>query len=294
MRHKFFRTKKIGVFRDGKRIKLEKSLTLQKDDEIKLFFHLSEFGEKKDTTKNINFDAILNNPKLKQSKVQYEDEYMWIVEKPAGVAVHPGTGVRFGHSLIDYYVAVQKKSNPTAPDPKLVHRLDKDTSGLVIIAKNDAFLRKIITTLQEKDIEKQYYALVMGEVEKQKGTIREAIQRTKTSKANKISLDMGGKESVTHYLVKEYFPHLDATLLDITLETGRMHQIRVHFQGQGHPLAGDKTYGDFKWNKILQKEKSLKRHFLHAYSLSFYHPETGKKVWVTSSLPEELISVIRA
>lgn len=294
MRHKFFRTKKLVVFRNGKRQKLEKSFTLQKDDEVKIFFHPDEFGKKRENNKKLNFDSILKHPKLSKIKILWEDENMMIVDKPAGVAVHPGSGIRFGHSLIDYAIALIQSKNPQSPEPKLIHRLDKDTSGLVMISKNDGFLRKMIFLLQTGKITKQYYALVKGKLKKEKGTITEKISRTEGSKYTKISIDSEkGKDSVTHYFVEEYFPELDASLLNITLETGRMHQIRIHFASHNHPLAGDQIYGDFKWNRVLQKKYNCKRQALHAFCLTFIHPETHKKIKIISKIPDEIRSIYR-
>lgn len=295
MRQKFFRTKKIAFFREGKRLKLEKSLTLKTGDEIKIFFRPEEFGEKKEEQKVRNFDAILKHPKLSQVKTVWEDDFLMIVEKPAGVAVHPGSGVRFGHSLIDYCVALVQSKNPNAPEPKLVHRLDKDTSGLVMVAKSDSFLRKILKVMNSGGIEKKYFALVHGSLKKKKGTITEKIERTEGSKYNKISINNEkGKDSVTHYEVKKYSPEHNISLVDVLLETGRMHQIRIHFASNGHPLAGDPVYGKFSWNKELQKKYRLKRQALHAYSLQFIHPETKKNIVVQSDFPVELLDVMNS
>jgi RluA family pseudouridine synthase len=292
VRQKFFRKKKLVVFRDKKRQKLDTAFLLQAGDIVKIFFDIAEFGEKQRSQKNINFDAVLKNQKLKKIKVVFEDEYFLVVEKPAGVSVHPGSGVRFGHSLIDYCIALVRTKNPEAPEPKLVHRLDKNTSGLVMVAKRDDVLRKLVQMMQDGKIEKKYLALVQGKLQKKKGKIAEKILRTEGSKFQKITIDNTlGKTSITHYEEKEYLPSLEATFVEVLLETGRMHQIRIHFSSQGHPLAGDPVYGDFEWNKILQKKYALKRQFLHAHSLSFFHPETKKKLWIRSDISDDLKNV---
>ena len=298
MRHKFFRTKKIAVFRNGHRLKIEKSLTLHTGDEVKIFFRPSEFGTKHINKKHTNFDAIIKNPKLQKIQILFEDEYCMIVNKPAGIAVHPGSGIRFGHSLIDYCIAIIRTKNPNAPEPKLVHRLDKDTSGLVMVSKNDGFLRKMISLLQNGKIQKIYKTLVKGKLEKNTGTITEKIIRREErakgggSKYTKISINaQNGKKSITHYTVEKYFKHLDASLVEVLLETGRMHQIRIHFASHNHPLAGDQIYGDFQWNKILQKQWKLKRQALHAFSLQFIHPETKEKIYITSPVPKEITQI---
>ena len=299
VRQKFFRKKKLAIFRgqgnERTRQKLDTSFILQAGDILKVFFNLSEFGEKKSTSKNINYNATLKNQKLQKIKIAYEDEYFWIAEKPAGVSVHPGSDVKFGHSFIDYFVALAKKENPdpNAPEPKLVHRLDKNTSGLVMISKRDDILRKLVDMMSEGKIEKKYHALVQGKLSEKKGTFRDKILRQEGSKFNKIVINnKEGKTSITHYEEKKYYKHVDATLVEVILETGRMHQIRIHFSYNTHPLAGDPVYGDFPWNKEMQKKFGLKRQFLHACSLSFFHPITQKKLWIQSALADDLKKVL--
>ncbi len=293
VRQKFFRKKKLVVFRGETRQKLDTAFILQAGDILKVFFNLEEFGEKKSTAKNINFDAVLKNQKLKKVKVVYEDEFFMIVEKPAGVSVHPGSGVKFGHSLIDYCIALARSNNAECPEPKLVHRLDKNTSGLVMVSKRDDVLRKLVAMMTEGKIEKKYHALVQGRLSEKKGTFRDKILRQEGSKFNKIVINnKEGKTSVTHYEEKKYYPELDATMVEVILETGRMHQIRIHFSHNEMPLAGDPVYGDFAWNKETQKKFGLKRQFLHACSLSFFHPETQKKLWIRSEISEDLKRVV--
>ena len=179
-----------------------------------------------------------------------------MADKLAGIAVHPGTKTPWGRSLIDLFTATARSEDPKAPEPKLVHRLDKDTSGLILIAKNDATLRKLTELIRKGKIEKKYLALIKGKLSKQKGEIRLKLLRTEGSKFTKIRVsdEAEAKESVTHYEVQSYFPDLNASLLEVRLETGRMHQIRVHFASLGHPLAGDEAYGDFAWNRELAKK----------------------------------------
>jgi RluA family pseudouridine synthase len=293
VRQKFFRKKKLTIFREGKRQKLDTSYILQAGDILKIFFNLDEFGEKKSSSKNINFDSVLKNQKLKKIKVVYEDEFFMIVEKPAGVSVHPGSGVKFGHSLIDYCIALERSKNSECPEPKLVHRLDKNTSGLVMISKRDDVLRKLVAMMTEGKIEKKYHALTQGKLPQKKGTFTDKILRQEGSKFNKIVINNSeGKSSITHYEEKKYYPSLNATLVEVLLETGRMHQIRIHFSHHNMPLAGDPVYGDFTWNKETQKKFGLKRQFLHACSLSFFHPETNKKLWIRSEISDDLKRVV--
>ena len=293
VRQKFFRKKKLAVFRDEKRQKLDTSFILQAGDLLKIFFNLDEFGEKKSSSKDRDVEATLRNQKLQKIKIAYEDEFFWIAEKPAGVSVHPGSDVKFGHSFIDYFVALAKKQDPECPEPKLVHRLDKNTSGLVMISKRDDVLRKLVEMMTEGKIEKKYHALVQGKMLEKKGTFTDKILRQEGSQFNKIIIDnKEGKKSITHYEVLKYYPHLDSTFVEAILETGRMHQIRIHFSHNEHPLAGDPVYGDFPWNKEIQKKFGLKRQFLHACSLSFFHPIIHKKLWIRSELADDLKKVI--
>jgi len=132
----------------------------------------------------------------------------------------------------------------------------------------------------------------MGELEKKSGTISEKISRTEGSKYTKISIDsQKGKNSITHYSVEKYFANKNLSLVNILLETGRKHQIRIHFASHNHPLAGDQVYGDFKWNRELQKKYKLKRQALHAFCLEFIHPETDEKIKIESEIPNELSKI---
>jgi 23S rRNA pseudouridine955/2504/2580 synthase len=292
IREKLFRKKLIGIFRENKRLKLEKSIILKENDEIKIFLDLNTFDSKKEIIKADN-SFILKSSKFTKMQILYEDDYLYIVDKPANMAVHSGSGIKEGNSLIDYFAEFQKEKDPLLPNPKLIHRLDKDTSGLIMISKTDNFLRKIIKLLQNNEITKQYIAFVKGKLKTKKGSITEKISRNRADKYNKITIDStNGKESVTHYEVLEYNQKNNISKLKIILETGRMHQIRIHFSSNNHPLAGDNIYGDFTWNKLLKKELNLKRQALHAYKLMFTHPETNLPIKIESKLPKELEIII--
>ncbi len=288
---KFLRTKKVAVFRNAERQKISASMPMLPHDEVRIFFDGEGFTPLPPKRKK-DFSAILKHPQFQNLKTAYEDEDLLILEKPAGVPVHPGSKVQFGQSLIDYCIARERTKNPECPEPKLAHRLDKDTSGLIIVTKNDGVLRKITEMITEGTITKEYLALVRGNVTPKKGTIRSALQKTEGSKHTKILVSEDGKKSVTHYEVEEYFPKINASLVHVRLETGRMHQIRVHFAEKGNPLAGDDAYGGFAWNRELKKNFGLSRQFLHAYKLSFLHPLTHQKIELTSLLPKDLQQVI--
>lgn len=286
---KSIRTNKIKI--NGKRPKPEN--ILQKGDEVKLFFTEDQlkFTEKPiQKTPNI-YDTKFYKQNL---NIAYEDDDLLVLDKAGDIAVHPGTKNYSGQTLLDVAQSYIKHKKETKKEPSdavvaLAHRLDKETSGLVILTKNEFTSRKINEMIREKTIEKRYLALVKGHLKKKKGTIDMGLVRTEGKKrTTKIitSNNEYAKEAITHYQVhREY---RDFTLVEVKLETGRMHQIRVHFASLNHPLIGDKNYGDFKLNREIEKKFNLKRHFLHAYQLTFIHPRNGENLVLTSNLPEDL------
>ncbi len=283
---KSIRTNKVKL--NGKKPKPE--TILKKGDEIKLFFT----AEQLDFTKK----EVKKTPKIygtkfykENLKVAYEDEDLLVLEKTAGIAVHPGTKNYSGQTLLDIAQAYVKHegSKQKGESVSLVHRLDKDTSGLVILTKNEYSLRKMNEQVREKKIEKRYLALIKGALKKKNGVIKIGLVRTEgKQRSTKIiaSKSEHAKDSVTHYKTVEKYG--DFSLMEIKLETGRMHQIRVHFATLKHPLVGDKNYGDYKFNHAIKKRYGLKRHFLHAYYLEFPHPRTGKKLSLKAELSADL------
>jgi 23S rRNA pseudouridine955/2504/2580 synthase len=292
--YKFLRQKKVRLYRNDKKSHGKRDDILKKGDGLKLYFDPDAFGEKPE--KRVpNFEFLINSGFFKENfTIHFEDEYLFIAEKPAGIPVHPGSKTPWGQSLIDLFIAHVRSANPDLPEPKLLHRLDKETSGLLIISKNDATLRKLTKLLISGQIEKKYLTLVKGKLSQKSGEINADLIRTEGSKYIKIRVSRSShaQKSRTLYTVKKYFPELDASLVEVTLDTGRMHQIRVHFENEGHPLAGDDAYGDFVWNKQLREKYGLRRHFLHAYQLSFTHPETEEKMVFISQLPPELKKIL--
>lgn len=288
---KSIRTNKVKL--NGKKPKPE--TILKKGDELKLFF----------TPEQLNFTKkeVKKTPKIYGTKfykenlqIAYEDEDLLILNKPAGLAVHPGTKNYTGQTLLDIaqtYVKHEDKKQ-SGESTALVHRLDKETSGLVILAKNEFTLRLMNEMVREKQIEKRYLALIKGALKKKNGVIKMGLVRTEgKERSTKIiaSKSEYAKDSVTHYKTVEKYG--DFSLLDIKLETGRMHQIRVHFATLKHPLVGDKNYGDYKFNHAIKKRYGLRRHFLHAYYLEFKHPRTKKKLCVKAELPKDLNSFLQ-
>jgi len=237
--------------------------------------------------------------------VVYEDDDILVVNKPAGMVVHPGHGNFTGtlQNAVLYYLQ-NKPGNPD-PDSKpfLVHRIDKDTSGILLIAKNELAQARLAKQFFNHTIDRTYVALVWGNMKDDKGTITGNIGRDVRNRLVMTIYDdeEKGRSAVTHYEVIERFGYV--TLVACRLETGRTHQIRVHFRHIGHPLFNDESYGG---NKILKGTVFTKyrqfvencflvmpRQALHAKSLGFIHPSTGKHISFDSELPDDLKSVIK-
>jgi 23S rRNA pseudouridine955/2504/2580 synthase len=205
-----------------------------------------------------------------------EDDALMAIDKPAGVAVHGGSGVSFG------VIEQLRQARPLAKLLELVHRLDRETSGILLVAKKRSALKHLQDQFRERETGKTYLALVQGSWPEKLKVIDSALHKYLLPDSN---ADPDGMRSIT--LVKVAERLVGCTLLEVTIKTGRTHQIRVHLASQGHPIAGDDKYGDFEWNKAVQKQ-GLKRMFLHAWRLQFTHPATGKRVELKSNLPSEL------
>ncbi|MFO8068661.1 MAG: RluA family pseudouridine synthase [Alkalibacterium sp.] len=207
----------------------------------------------------------------------YEDADVVVINKPQGMVVHPSIGHSSGTLVNALLYHVKDLSGINGKiRPGIVHRIDKDTSGLLMVAKNDLAHEKLAEQLQEKTATREYIALVHGNIENNKGTIDAPIGRDPKNR-KKFAVVQGGKESVTHFEVIERFT--EYTLLRLNLETGRTHQIRVHLEYIGHRMAGDPLYGP---RKTLEGEGQ----FLHAASLSFVHPRTGERLTFNAPLPD--------
>lgn len=216
-------------------------------------------------------------PEDLQLDIVYEDEDVVVVNKPQGMVVHPSAG--HSHGTLVNGLLHQIKDLSTINDvvrPGIVHRIDKDTSGLLMVAKNDQAHEALAKQLKDKTSLRKYVALVHGEIPHEKGRIEAPIGRSKVDRKMQAVIE-GGKEAVTHFEVLERFAGF--TLIELQLETGRTHQIRVHMQYIGYPVAGDPLYGP---------KKTLKGNgqFLHAKLLGFTHPKTGENLVFEAPLPE--------
>jgi 23S rRNA pseudouridine1911/1915/1917 synthase len=217
-------------------------------------------------------------------KVIYEDEELVVVDKPAGMVVHPAHGHHDG-TLVNALLA-RYPDLPVDADnrPGIVHRLDKDTSGLIMVAKNEDARRNLQRQFKEGQVEKLYLTLVEGKVEPERGVIDAPIGRDARRRKRMAVLPKGGRESLTEYGVLEYLEQY--TLLEVRPRTGRTHQVRVHLAFIGHPVVGDNVYG------YRKQRLGLRRQFLHAQRLGFHLPSSGEYVALTSELPSDLGQVL--
>lgn len=224
------------------------------------------------------------NPQNIPLDIVYEDQDIAVINKPQGMVTHPATG-NYENTLVNailYHIAPLSSVNGSTR-PGIVHRLDKDTSGLIIIAKNNKAHEELARKLSEREIKKTYVALVYGNMKNDDGSIVQPIGRSPKDR-KKMAVVSDGKEAVTHYRVlKRYGAY---TLLEVDLETGRTHQIRVHLKQMGNPIVGDIVYSKHK-NPFL-----LDGQLLHAKSLSFKHPITGELLVFDSELPTYFKNVL--
>ncbi len=217
--------------------------------------------------------------------IVFEDEYLLALNKPSGLAVHGGSGVSFG------VIEQLRGQRPQARFLELVHRLDRDTSGVLLLAKKRSALTALHAELREGKVKKYYLVLVKGKWRNAKQAVRLNLHKyLLASGERRVAVTEDGQESHTVFELKQAWR--DYTLLRAELKTGRTHQIRVHLAHLGYPIAGDDKYGDFDLNKQLART-GLKRMFLHAASVSFRHPASGAKVTVEAPLPAELQSFLQ-
>jgi len=217
-------------------------------------------------------------PEEMELTVPYEDEHLLVVDKPAGLVVHPAPGHAQG-TLVHGLLAYDVEGGDEPERPGIVHRLDRDTSGLMVVARSPEAHRRLQELVQQREVTREYLALVVGRPRSQRGTIEAPIGRDRRD-ATRQSLDTDTpRDAVTHFEVEELLQR--HALLRVRLETGRTHQIRVHLAAVDLPVAGDPLYG-------RAGELGLERQFLHAARLAFPHPVTGAPVEVSSPLPPEL------
>lgn len=236
--------------------------------------------------------------------IVYEDEALMIINKPAGLVVHPGSGNANGTLIngLAFYLQKDLPDISALHRVGLVHRIDKNTSGLILIAKTEGAMSHLAAQFKKHTVHRRYVALAWGDFEEETGTVEAHIGRHQRHRMMFAAYPDGdyGKEAITHYKVLERFGYV--TLMELQLETGRTHQIRVHMQHIGHPLFGDTTYGGDRIAKgtVFAKYKAfvencftiLPRQALHAKELGFVHPLSSEKMLFTSELPADMAEVI--
>ncbi len=256
-----------------------------------------------------NDDVFVNEKSLKDSvlgvstlkaehfelKILYEDESCFVIDKPAGMVVHPGEGET--HLSGTVANAILSKVDPDAGEkdrPGIVHRLDKDTSGALLIAKTKKAYDFFVSQFKEGKVGKEYVVLVFGEPSHSIGKIDSPIGRSLKDR-KKMAVMREGRYAVTDYEVEKVFESYDegvVSLLKVGIPTGRTHQIRVHMSAIGYPVVGDDVYGETRRNRKFKERFGLKRQFLHAQKISFVSPDGDEKISVISSLPSELQRVL--
>ncbi len=255
------------------------SMRLRKNDEVEV--DLVELEVNKFEPEDIPLDIV------------FEDEYLAVINKPAGMVVHPGTGVQSGTlaNAIAFHFKSEPTSTATASDRiGIVHRLDKDTSGLIVVAKNDQIHEALSGQFRDRTVHKSYVALVHGQTDENTGKVDAAIGRNKHNRL-RMKVSTSGRTALSLWAVRKRYDKF--TLLDIEIKTGRTHQIRVHMNFINHPVVGDEIYNEGRDNTIADINvrnavNTMRRFFLHAEKLSFTHPKTGERMNFVQKLAPEL------
>lgn len=221
-----------------------------------------------------------------EQRIVFEDARLLVLDKPAGLAVHGGSGVSLG------CIEALRALRPELPELELVHRLDRATSGCLLVAKRRSALRQLHALLREGRVEKRYLTLVQGRWPAHVGEVEAPLLTKRPASEARVKVDAAGKAAKSSFRVLETYART-ATLLEVAIATGRTHQIRVHTSHLGHPIAGDDRYGDEAFNAALAK-LGLHRMFLHAHSVQLAWPETGEPLAVSVPLPAELAKVLTA
>lgn len=224
---------------------------------------------------DLNYEINVEPENIKLDIV-YEDDDLLVINKPSGMVVHPAPGHYTG-TLVNALLYYLNKESTTNLRPGIVHRLDKDTSGLMLVAKNDEILDKLSEMISKKEVERKYLAIVDGLIKHDTGEIDAPIGRDINDRQKMAVTDQNAKEAITHFKVLERFKN--NTLIECILETGRTHQIRVHLAYIGYPVTNDPAYNKKKSTEFGQ--------MLHSYSIKFKHPRTGKELAFTVEAPKE-------
>lgn len=276
--YKLIRTKRIRV--NGKRCKPEQ--LLEAEDVVE--FRVVQQGPEAPR-------ARPRPTRMPEVPILYEDEAILVVDKPGGMAVHPGSGIRSG-TLLDWaraYLQVDESSRDFKASP--AHRLDRETSGVIVVAKKRKAMVALSEAFSKDRADKRYLTLVQGRMSKPVGTIDLRLAEHQQTARSKAERGVNLQEAITHYRVLA--TGRGVSLLECRIETGRTHQIRRHLAAIGRPVVGDRKYGDFPFNREARKNWGLERQFLHARYLALPHPTTGKKMVFDAPLPADLVEVLQ-
>jgi 23S rRNA pseudouridine1911/1915/1917 synthase len=265
------------VLVDGQAVKSSYKVSANDEIEVELTPALSSFAPE-----NIPLDIV------------FEDDDLIVVNKPAGLVVHPAAGVQSGTLANALAYHFQQLSKADSTRPGIVHRLDKDTSGLLVAAKNETAHENLADQFRAREVFKSYVALVYGVVKQESGSIQQPIARDPRNRT-RMSVVPGGRGALSLYKVRRSYDSF--TLLDVELKTGRTHQIRVHLSWLKHPVVGDELYAGGRDNNLQDVQlraqiRKLNRQFLHAERLGFRHPKTGEQMQFVAALPAELTDLL--
>ena len=287
--YKWLRTGKVKVNRK----KVEQTYRLELGDILEIWLTDEEISGFQEQSSNLPTFQDSNSQTLKLS-ILFEDEYLMIVNKPSGINVHPWDHKTKEVSLIeliqDY---LEGRYDSLSFKPALVHRIDRDTSGCIMIAKDKQTLEKLLDLLQHEGIQKIYHTIVVGTPLKPRDTIRARLLRVEDAQDEaKVRVDPDGQEAITHYSTVKANIRDKYSFLECRIETGRMHQIRVHMASIGIPVLWDKTYGD-KWeNSFAKRSLGIHRQLLHAQSLALIHPRTGSQIYIEAPYQEDMLNML--
>ena len=276
---KIIKDKKVKV---NKKVVQKSSVKLNINDKIEI--------------KKIEPTELKIQPEKIALNVLYEDKNVLVINKPAGLVVHPAdSGGNSSGTIVNavlYHCKNELSGIGGVKRPGILHRLDKNTSGVLMIAKNDLTHQFLSQQIQERKVDKYYQVLIKGHIHSKKGSIDAPIFRSmKDRKKMAVSLHSKARNALTHYEVMEEFKN--TSLLKVQIITGRTHQIRVHFASINYPVAGDDLYGDPKFNQNFSKTHGLKRQFLHAWKLGVVLPEQTKKTVFEAPLSNDLSQVLK-
>jgi len=286
---------------EGKKTKQDKDYKIQHWEKVQIFLNDNDIAELQEIKKTQK--VVHTKQKLSHHDIIFEDKDLLVLNKSSGLNVHPWDHKTEEISLIeqvhDYY---DGKLNSLTFKPSLIHRIDRDTSGIIMIAKSKHTLTNLSDDFKKhKALKKTYFCIVLWKVSRRSGTVRKKLKRIENAKSeNKVQVSESWLEAITHYkLLDEYKLNLPLweqyiSTLEVTIETWRMHQIRVHLAALWNPVLWDKSYGDKKLNAYFSKYFQISRQMLHAWKIQFYHPEKKQKMSLEARPKRDMLNFINS